>query len=279
MINKSLLSLAILFIAINSIYAQKSLIKDGIIVGYYGHINSTRMGILGENSIDITAKKLNNQAKEYEKYTDKKVYRAFHIIFATVYPNADVGMINKDKLIKYIEYAQKNDMLVILDHQLGKYSIPACIKTMLPWLKYPNVHLAIDPEWSTLKPGKQIGVVTAYEVNQGQKLIQEYLEENNLKDIKRILIVHQFNASMITNRSTVKNDYSLIDLIHNSDGFGGPKIKIDTWNYNKKAINMPNKGFKLFYAKPWKSRGYDKPIMTPKQVLELDPSPLYINYQ
>ena len=86
---------------------------------------------------------------------------------------------------------------------------------------------------------------------------------------------------MISNREKLRADFSKIFLIHNFDGFGLKGTKISMYNKHMKptAEAIPFKGFKLFYPKPWKNEGFDVPLMTPTQVLNLTPKPIYINYQ
>ena len=103
------------------------------------------------------------------------------------------------------------------------------------------------------------------------------MEENDIPG-KKILIVHQFAPLMIQNRDVISANYSKVDLVHDMDGFGAPLTKFYHYEYNKLADNMPLKGFKLFYAgrRAW---GYDYPLMTPEEVLSLDPQPVVIIYQ
>jgi hypothetical protein len=256
-----------------------SLLDNNIIVAFYGNPFSTKMGILGEQSMDETARLVKLKAAEWDNFNgDEHVVPAFHLIYATVHADAGVGVLSEKVVRQYIECAAANDMIVILDHQLGKYDTVECVRSMLKWLKYPNVHLAIDPEWKTLNPGKEIGSVYASEVNRAQEIIQEYLVKEKIEQ-KKLFIVHQFNWKQILNREQVRADFDRIDLVHNADGFGSPSLKIGTYKYVSLAKNMPVKGFKLFFPKPWKTEGFDKPLMTPEQVLGLNPRPVFINYQ
>lgn len=209
---------------------------------------------------------------------EKSVLRAFHLIFATVWPDANVGRLSKSVIQRYIDYAAANDMIVILDHQIGKFDPIDSLKEMLPFLNLGPVHLALDPEWRTTKPGQEIGLMYAHEVNSAQRVMQDYMKSQGIID-KRMLIIHQFHPKMIQKREEVVANSDLVDLILNADGFGSPALKKASWNQNVEAENIPLKGFKLFYPKSWKKTGIDSPIMTPKQVMELKPQPVYINYQ
>jgi hypothetical protein len=61
-------------------------------------------------------------------------------------------------------------------------------------------------------------------------------------------------------------------VVIDMDGFGSPQLKRSTWRAVVQRDPVQYTGFKLFYKN-------DKPMMTPKQVIELYPSPVYIQYQ
>ncbi len=254
-------------------------IDNADVIAFYGHPLSFYMGILGETPIEEMAVRLREVAEDYDAVNgDRRVVPAFHIIYATAYADANVGVLNSEVLTEYIRFAEDNGFAVILDHQLGKHDVVESVREMLPYLKYPSVHLAIDPEWSTLTPNEVIGSVHASEINEAQQIIQDYLEEEGIEQ-RKMFVVHQFNWVMIENRHEVRTDFDRVDLVHNADGFGPPKDKHQSWDYNRRATNIPLKGFKLFYPKEWRDGGYDDPLMTPEEVLALEPRPVLIMYQ
>ncbi|MDR2783894.1 MAG: hypothetical protein LBB48_08680 [Treponema sp.] len=268
---------------------QRSLLLNNDILAYYGHPNSVNMGILGRYSMEELDAQLTKLAAEYKKAGGRNVITAFYIIYGTVWPEGEIGIINNELLMKYINYAQKHNMLVFIDHQIGKYDPIAAIRRMLPYLKYPNVHLALDPEWRTTKPMKEIGTVTAAEINQVQQVIEEYLKINNIPG-ERMLVIHQFKPWMISNRAELKSSFSKVRLVHCADGFGSPAQKIGSYKANafddynaehpvKPTLNMPVKAFKLFYNFSIPGAGFDRPLLTPKDVYALNPRPYVIMYQ
>ncbi|MDR3342462.1 MAG: hypothetical protein LBT14_06685 [Treponema sp.] len=258
---------------------QQSILLNNDILAYYGHPNSQLMGILGRYPIEELDARLTKLAAEYDAVNGGRgVLRAFYIIYGTVWPEGEIGIINKAKLQPYLDYALKHNMLVFIDHQIGRYHPVDSIKKMLPYLEYPNVHLALDPEWRTTKPMKEIGVVTAEELNQVQKIMEDYLLENKLPG-ERMLVIHQFKPWMIHEREKVKTNFTRVRLVHCADGFGNPAQKLDSYSRNAQAVNIPVKGFKLFYNFSIPGAGYDNPLLSPKQVLELNPRPYVIMYQ
>jgi len=263
---------------INKSFSQGSVLLNNDILAFYGHPRSRNMGILGRYSKEELNEKLISLADEYQKAGGRNVIKAFYIIFGTVWPGGDIGIIGESLLTEYIEFALENDMLVFVDHQIGKYTPQDSIKRMLPWLRYPNVHLALDPEWRTTKPMEEIGSVTASEINQVQRIMENYIIENEIPG-ERLLVIHQFNYRMISNREKVESNFSRVRLVHCADGFGPPNVKRAAYAYNAQAANMPIKAFKLFFDFGIPGAGVDYPLLSPKEVLGLNPRPYIVMYQ
>jgi len=265
---------------INQIAAnQISFLLNNDILAYYGHPGSRNMGILGRYTIEELDRMLTALAAEYETVSGgRKVRKAFYLIYGTVWPQGQIGIMNDQMLLRFIEYGMNNDIMVFIDHQIGRYDPIDSLRRMLPYLRYPNVHLALDPEWRTSKPMEEIGSITGEELNRAQQVMEDYIIENNIPG-ERMLVIHQFNHIMIRNRTVVRSNFDRVRLIHCADGFGPPSMKRDTYNFNAQAANIPIKAFKLFYNFGIPGAGYDDPIMTPRDVYALNPRPYIIMYQ
>jgi hypothetical protein len=187
--------------------------------------------------------------------------------------------------MKYINRAKKEKFAVIIDVQLGTKTPYEAVLPILKYLKYDNVHIAIDPEFKIPKhrrypPGKYVGHIFAKDLNKVQELISEYMIENNIEG-KRDLIVHMFHERMLRQKQNV-NNYENINLVYNIDGHGRPAIKISIYNnlYNEEQVKVAESGFKIF------NQTDSKPLMTPKQIIGLETvngrtiktQPYYINY-
>jgi hypothetical protein len=256
-----------------------SLLLNSDILAYYGHPNSKNMGILGRYSIEELDAMLSGLAAEYESVSNgRKVRKAFYIIYGTVWPEGEIGILKDETVLKYIRYGLENDILVFLDHQIGRYDPISSLKKLLPWLQYPNVHLALDPEWRTDKPMQEIGTVSAGELNQAQKIMEDYIIEHHIPG-ERLLMIHQFNWRMISERERVSTAFERVRLVHCADGFGNPHLKRGSYAFNAEAANMPVKGFKLFYNSGIPGAGYDDPLLKPEEVYALNPRPYIIIYQ
>jgi hypothetical protein len=246
-----------------------------MIVALYGRPNVKTLGILGQQPIQESIKKAKTKAKEYEDAwgVGKHVTPGFDLIYemATSSPGRDkkyVITLSDKVLLDYIKIAKENDIVVFIDVQLGKKTPAQAVKPLLKYLKYDNVHIAIDPEFSvddlTVNPGKKIGSITGPQINEVQDMIKEYIVQNGIKNDK-ILLVHMFTEHMVTDKKAVRyTDH--VHVVMHLDGHGSPALKIKTYNglYSDIRASKVVGGFKVFYKQ-------DKPIMTPKQVLGIEP--------
>lgn len=257
----------------------QSVLLNNDVFALYGKPGSRAMGILGQYSLAEIGTVMDEFVTSYDAANGERgIIPAFYIIYGTCWPEGNIGRLSADVVRSYIEYAAERGWYVFLDHQIGKYSVESSVKELLPWLQYPNVQLALDPEWRTTKPMQEIGSVTAEEINRAQSMIQDYLVEHSLPG-RRMLVVHQFKPRMILNRPDVKSDFDLVQLIHCADGFGSPQLKKSTYALNAEATNIPLKSFKLFLKPAVDGAGYDQPLMSPDEVLQLNPRPYLIMYQ
>ena len=256
----------------------ESILLNNDLLLYYGHPLSRNMGILGRHPPADLKNMLIELAGEYREAGGRNMILGFYVIYGTVWPGGDIGIIRESVITEWIEWALENDMLVFLDHQIGRFNPIDQLRTLLPWLRYPNVHLALDPEWRTDKPMQEIGHMTAAEINQAQRIMEDYMVENNIPG-ERLLVIHQFNSVMIRNRADVRTNFSKVRLVLCMDGIGTPTMKRDTYDFVAQATNIPVKSFKLFYNLGIPGAGFDNPIMSPRDVLGLNPRPYVIMYQ
>lgn len=264
----------------NAEFTSPTLFDDNYVVAYYGHPRSRLMGIVGRHPKPELAALLKETADSYNRLNpDRGVIPAIYLIYGTCQPEGRINLMSRSMVESYIEFAYDNGILIYLDHQIGRYSIEHAMETLLPFLKYPNVHLAFDPEWRTDRPMRVIGSVAAEELNSMQQMMQDYMIQNNIPG-KRQLVFHQFDSRMIRNIKDVRSDYDPVILVHTTSGWGPPNMKLSTHRRNALVENIPYKGFKLWYYYSDKPGiHYDNPIMTPAQVLDLNPEPGLIIYQ
>ncbi len=255
------------------------LLANNQVLAFYGHPSSRRMGILGEYSKEDLGKLLKGYAKLYDQANGPEgVVPAYYLIYGTCWPGGDIGYLKDSVVRDYVTYAASQGMIVYVDHQIGKYTVVEAMRRLLPWLKYPNVHLALDPEWRTTVPMEEIGSITAEEVNKAQEMMRDYMNAEGISGV-RMLVIHQFRSSMILGRERVRADNDRVLLVHTADGFGPPALKKNGYALNALAGNMPLKGFKLFFKTKVPGAGFDDPLLTPPEVLSLSPRPVLVIYQ
>lgn len=259
--------------------AALPLLANNQILAFYGKPAAKQMGILGEYSKEELGRLLQGYAKLYDDANGEPgVVPAYYLIYGTCWPGGEIGYLKDSVVQDYIDYAAAHGMIVFVDHQIGKYTVEEAMGRLLPFLKYPNVHIALDPEWRTTLPMKEIGSISAEELNKAEKMMEDYIEAQGIPGDK-MLVVHQFRYSMIQGREKVRADYERVQLIHTADGFGSPSLKRNTYAMNSLASNMPLKGFKLFFKTTVPGAGYDQPLLSPPEVLALEPKPVLIIYQ
>ncbi len=257
----------------------QSVLLNNDVFALYGKPNAYTMGIIGQYSLENIEPVMDKFIKMYDEANKERgIIPAFYLIYGTCWPGGEIGILSNSVTRKYIEFAAERGWYVYLDHQIGKYSVEQAMNKILPFLKYPNVHLALDPEWHTTKPMEVIGSVTADEINKAQEMMDKYIKENNISG-RRMLVIHQFNAIMIKNRQNVKTAFDRVQLIHCADGFGSPNLKKESYAFNAFAKNIPLKSFKLFLKPTVQGAGYDWPLMKPEEVFALNPRPYLIMYQ
>ena len=263
--------------------------KNELIVAYYGRPGVKSLGVLGQYPIDELKPIIRKKAAEYAAIIGKHVIPGFDVIYglASAEPGRDRDYIihlNSHKLEPYLEAAQNEGFVLFIDIQLGKHTPQQGIRHVLKYLKYHNVHIAIDPEFEisnlNVPPGRKIGHIKASWINKVQEIMNSYMKENGITE-KKILVVHMFRHSMVEDKAVVKY-YDNIKILMNLDGHGSPRLKVDIYNsiYSEAYVKRVAGGFKLFFRE-------DHPLMTPKQVMGMERvegvrikyPPKYINYQ
>jgi len=256
-----------------------SILPEHRIVAFYGNPLSKRMGILGELPPEEMLLRLEKVATEWAAAdSGMKVLPALHLI-ATVaqgYPGParKYRLQMPDSVIRRVAgWAEERGWLVFLDIQVGVSNVEDELKVLVPYLKYPHVQLALDPEFA-MKDGKRpgtdwMGRMDASEVNHAIGVLARIVEEHQLPP--KVLVVHRFTRNMLTNASQIRLD-PRVQVIIDMDGWGTAGSKMGAYRWFVVRHPVQYTGFKLFYKN-------DKPMMTPQQVLELYPKPLYIQYQ
>jgi hypothetical protein len=253
------------------------------IVAFYGNLYSKKMGVLGEYPTDEMFKKLNEEVKKWQAADSTiTVKPALHYIAVTAqgYPGkGDKYRLRMPfkQIDSIIRMAARINALVFLDVQVGLSNVQEEIPLLEPYLKMPQVHLGIDPEFSMKtgkKPGTVIGTMDATDVNFTIKYLADLVKANQLPP--KILVVHRFTQAMITNYKKIKPQPE-VQVVMDMDGWGAQSRKLSTYREFISHEPVQFTGFKLFYKNDF--REANSRMMTPEEVLHLKPKPVYIQYQ
>lgn len=253
------------------------------IVAYYGNFYSKGMGVLGEYPREEMLAKLKAEVARWEAADPSTpVVPAINYIDITAQelPGKDgkYRLRMPDDQIDYaLELAKEVDGIVILDIQVGLSNLQSELPLLEKYFKMPQVHLAIDPEFSMktgARPGTVIGSFDATDVNYATQYLARLVRENNLPP--KVLIVHRFTEPMLTNYKQIK-PLPEVQIVIDMDGWGPPAKKIGTYTHFIATEPIQFTGFKIFYKndlKPPSTR-----LLTPAELLELSPQPMFIQYQ
>jgi hypothetical protein len=253
------------------------------IVAFYGNPLSKGMGILGALPPDKMLAKLDSEVAAWNLADPSTpAIPALHLI-------VDVASLDPGKSGKYrtrmdsalIEkvytLAHDHGALLFLDLQVGQGTLQEEIPRLAKYLKRPDVHLAVDPEFSMKhgeRPGTVIGTFDAADINYASDFLQKLVDAEHLPP--KILVVHRFRRAMLTGYKRIKLD-ARVQIVIDMDGWGPKSQKVDSYRAYVEKYPVEYTGFKLFYKNDRKKKG--SRLMTPAEVLALHPKPVYIQYQ
>lgn len=256
----------------------QSVLPQHRVVGFYGAPQADGLGELGIGSPESAAKRLRRQVKPYKSRSRQPILPVFELLgtIALSHPGPDGKYRARQPnsvIRRYARTARRFKFLLMLDIQPGRSRFMKEVRHLEPWLRKPFVSVALDPEWnmgSNGVPGERIGSVSAKMVNRVTKYMTGIVRERDLP--QKLVVVHQFTDSMIRHEGDLKAR-SDVDLVLNADGFGTPEAKRSKYE----QLSPPRRsglfpGFKLFYEE-------DTDLMSPKQVMRLDPRPSFVVYE
>lgn len=253
------------------------------IVAFYGNLYSKKMGILGEIPKYEMLKKLKGEVAKWQAAdTSLPVIPALHYIAVTA--QAAAGKDGKyrsrmpyHQMDTIVSWAREIKGLVFVDIQVAHSSVKEEVVQLEDYLKMPDVHLGIDPEFSLKNgevPGTKIGTFNADDINNAVEFLAGIVRKNNLPP--KILVIHRFTEGMVKGFENIKK-VPEVQVVMDMDGWGDKISKRSTYlRYIYKEPVMFT-GFKLFYHNDTKT-GADQ-LYSPQELLSFTPKPIYIQYQ
>lgn len=197
----------------------------------------------------------------------------------------------------YIDFCSQHNLILFLDLNIGLAPIMSEVSFFLPYLEqYTFVHMAIDPEWMFPRhngiPGINLSNVRASDLNPIIEAVAAIPMQYHVP--RKILIIHQYRPdgdgladpydagqAEIADKGDLVFD-PRVDVVIHVDSVGGyfgdiqdKRSQYHAWvdQDMKKYGNFLYGGFKLFYQHEAKTH-----VMTPKEVLSLNPPPMVITY-
>ena len=262
-----------------------SILPGKRVVAFYGNPLSTHMGVLGEYPPEQMLAKLDSVVASWRAADPSTpVQPALQLIAVVAQgaPGRD-GMyrLRMDTALieKVYGWAKQRNALLFLDIQVGHSTMQQELPRLLPFLSRPDVHLAMDAEFSMhyskegVVPGKKIGQFDAKDVNWVANQLKQLVIEKKLPP--KMLIVHRWVKPMISNASEITIDPQ-VQIVMDMDGWGPPWQKFESYRDYIDLEPVEFTGFKLFFHNDTK---HGNTLLTPIEVLRLRPKPLYIQYQ
>ena len=253
------------------------------VVAYYGNFYSRQMGILGELPKDSMLKRLRAEAEAWRKADpETPVIPALHYIAVTaqLHPGRDSGyrlrMPHKE-VEKTLSMAREAGALVFIDIQVGHSTLRRELPEFERFLRMPDVHFGIDPEFSMKggqRPGAAIGTYDAEDINYATDYLARLVREEGIPP--KILVIHRFTRNMVTNYKKIVRRPE-VQIVMDMDGWGAPAKKFDTYQGFIQREPVQFSGFKIFYRNDLKHPPHR--LLTPADLLLLRPRPVYIQYQ
>jgi hypothetical protein len=248
------------------------------LLAFYGSPLTPVLGVLGEQGPEATAERLATVLPPYGA-DGLEVLPAFEMI-ATVADSREgsdgnySNELDLELLRPWIEAAADGGIYVLLDLQPGRTDFLTQAQRYEEFLRLPHVGLALDPEWR-LGPDefhlRQFGSVQPDEVNRVVAWLAELVRTEGLP--QKLLLLHQFRLSMLPDRELIEKPAELAVVIQ-MDGQGPLASKYETWA----AITAGTEGEGWWWG--WKNfYDEDLPTPTPEQVLDLEPTVVYVSYQ
>jgi hypothetical protein len=231
--------------------------------------------VLGQSDPDTAANQLEQQAQAYAAY-GRPVLPSVDLIttLAVTYPGPDgtySEMTDPAVVSQYLSVARAHHMLLVLDFQPGQSDFLSQIEQYEQFLEQPDVGVALDPEWRMAPgqaPGDVVGQTSAAEINQVAGYLAQIVDQFNLP--QKLLVVHQFDASMVPDRQDV-GTWPEVAVTFDMEAWGSPQEKLQAYQ-QLAPVGTWNDGLMLFNQ-------LDTPLLTPQQVMALQPQPDLITYE
>lgn len=251
------------------------------LVGYSGGPASAAFGRLGIGDLDERVAELEKRAQPYAA-GGRQVQPVLELIATVANSSAGSDGMYRTRasdatVRRYLRAARRHKALLLLGIQPGRATFLPEVKAYEKWLREPDVGLALDPEWAVGRsevPGSTYGTVSGRELDGVAAYVDTVVTERGLP--QKAVVFHQVAPSVITGEQAL-TERPGVALVKSVDGIGSRRLKLGTWGRLTADLSPAvHPGFKVFYVED--ARGGNR-VMTPAQVLALEPEPEYVMYE
>jgi hypothetical protein len=252
----------------------RSLLPEFRVVALFGAPQAKELGALGRGTPAEDVARLTRLAAPYRR-GGRPLLPALWLIasISSKEPGTD-GSYRTTQAVatirRYLSAARKAKMLLVLDIQPGRADVVAEVRRVEPFLREPDVGLALDPEW-TLGPDETAadapGSLPVATINQVSAELARIVRANRLPE--KLLAVHSFSPDLITGDAALAARPG-VALVIDANAIGPLDEKRSTYA----AVARPGtfRGLKLFFDE-------DPVLVTPDDVLSLTPQPDVVVYE
>lgn len=258
----------------------RELLPSYRLCGFVGYPGASGQGRLGIGAVEDRMPELHEQCAPYAG--DRTIMPVMELIAVTVMPfPGEDGMwrTRTDPAIidHWLSVARDNDAMLLLNIQPGQAQFLDEVMALEQYLIEPDVGVALDPEWA-MAPGQvpmqSFGSTSGEELDQVAAYLADLVAEHDLPD--KVMLYHILHPEIISNEAALQWHGGVVQ-IKSVDGIGAPADKIATYDRVKAEVPpQVSMGFKLFYEEDVQTSGY---LMTPEEVMWLEPVPDYVMYE
>jgi hypothetical protein len=250
------------------------------LIGYSGGPGSAAFGRLGVGDLDARVREIERLGAAYAHGRQPLPVLELIAVVAQSHPGSDGRYrvrVPPDVVQTYLDAARRHRALLLLNIQPGRAHFMDEVEALEPWLRHPEVGLALDPEWAVRSgqvPGDVFGRTTGAEIDAVAAAVSRLVGSLDLP--QKALVVHQLAPSVVRGITAVRSRPG-VSVIKSVDGIGPPAAKESTWRTLVAGLPAAVRpGFKLFFSEDLAGHGR---LMTPSEVLALRPTPDYVLYE
>ncbi|MFI6025433.1 hypothetical protein [Amycolatopsis magusensis] len=254
-------------------------VDAGLLVGFCGAPSAKALGKM-TGDLAVAGQELAQQLQQFPG--DRPATPVVELIATAAHrtPGAD-GMYrtraSESTVADYLDQARAMNGLLLLNIQPGRAPFLAEVQAYERWLAEPDVGVALDPEWAVpegVVPGEEFGRTSGEDLDAVAEYLSGLVTRHGLP--RKLMAYHQVSASVVRDEAGLRAHDGVVAM-KIVDGIGSAAAKKATWDrVMKTKPDHVRAGFKLFYDEDTRDGAS---LMTPAEVLALEPTPGYVVYE